>query len=841
MVVNGNGNVGIGMTTPLAYLDITGTNNRTNSLQLRSGNDNSGTSSNQILFGWNSTAQYRHAIKTRHNASSSVGNSIDFYLWNQGTDPIDTIGTKAAVTIDGNDRGMIGIGTTTPKSEVHISDGSASLKTVNDAGGYGASMLITDNNIPRIYLEEAGQGTNQKLMDIHSIGQRISIGALTDPGSAWVGNQDLFTVTRAGNVGINTGAPTVLLDVEGGTTSPAFKLVDGTQGAGKLLVSDASGNATWQPASAAAGTTVSNTAGTNTISTTVNGVTGTPVTVPNIYTADGTLTANRTVTMGNDNITFASGFGNFYFSPVNGINAGGGGNVAMGDNVTASGGTSAVFGTSNNATGTGSFAFGWQNNATGTLSSALGGQQNTASGYGSMATGGSNTASGGWSLASGEFNTASGATSCAIGSSNTASGSQSLALGLNNTSSGVQSFTLGAGLQAPSQGEVVVGSFNTGYTPSSTTNWIGSDRLFTIGNGNPGFTSSNAVVVLKNGYVGIGTSSPSFVLDVVGRARMQAGGGSAGIWYTNAANTANNGFIGMEDDNHLGMFGNTGAGWGLTMNLTNGYVGIGTSGAVVPLEVDLATGSSPYSATAVNSTHFAAGATALTNSPATGLNGVNGVVAISAQGDIVGKGTITVASSVTYSDERIKDVIGQSDGIHDLDLLSRIKITDYTMKDKLWWGDKAFKKVIAQQVEQVYPLAVNKRTDFIPNIYAFASKVEKTDKGYLVTVDKTLPELKSDKIRLEVHGMGRVEATLVAVPGTNQMLLSTASDLTGKEVFVFGMEVNDFRTVDYEALSTLNISATQELARRCHQRKTEYHYGKIVAGAVQAWTLARAL
>jgi hypothetical protein len=30
---------------------------------------------------------------------------------------------------------------------------------------------------------------------------------------------------------------------------------------------------------------------------------------------------------------------------------------------------------------------------------------------------------------------------------------------------------------------------------------------------------------------------------------------------------------------------------------------------------------------------------------------------------------------------------------------------------------------------------------------------------------------------------------------------------------VYGEEVNDFRTVDYEGLTTLNISATQELSK----------------------------
>lgn len=35
-----------------------------------------------------------------------------------------------------------------------------------------------------------------------------------------------------------------------------------------------------------------------------------------------------------------------------------------------------------------------------------------------------------------------------------------------------------------------------------------------------------------------------------------------------------------------------------------------------------------------------------------------------------------------------------------------------------------------------------------------------------------------------------------------------------KRVFVYGREVKDFRSVDYEAISMLNVSATQELARR---------------------------
>ncbi|HLP51242.1 MAG TPA: collagen-like protein [Chitinophagales bacterium] len=50
-----------------------------------------------------------------------------------------------------------------------------------------------------------------------------------------------FTILRNGKVGIGTSAPTAVLDVNG-----SFKLANGTQGLGKVLTSDVSGNATWQ-------------------------------------------------------------------------------------------------------------------------------------------------------------------------------------------------------------------------------------------------------------------------------------------------------------------------------------------------------------------------------------------------------------------------------------------------------------------------------------------------------------------------------------------------------------------------------------------------------------------
>ncbi len=153
----------------------------------------------------------------------------------------------------------------------------------------------------------------------------------------------------------------------------------------------------------------------------------------------------------------------------------------------------------------------WDNVSIGNYSIALG-NDNVAYGSASIAMGANTGAIGNFSIAMGSSTVASGTSSIAMGHSTQASANYATAMGYNSIASGWYSTAMGENTIAKSGFETVLGRWNSDYTPSSTSGWIGSDRLFTIGNGTSTSTRSDAIVILKNGNTGIGNASPRFPL-----------------------------------------------------------------------------------------------------------------------------------------------------------------------------------------------------------------------------------------------------------------------------------------------------------------------------------------
>jgi hypothetical protein len=112
-----------------------------------------------------------------------------------------------------------------------------------------------------------------------------------------------------------------------------------------------------------------------------------------------------------------------------------------------------------------------------------------------------------------------------IGAESIASANFSTALGAGSSASGHSFTALGVYTRASSYRETAIGSFNTVVAPIARAIWMEKDRLLVIGNGEDTNSRSDAMVVLKNGNTGIGTSTPGFRLQVDDGSDCKVSGG----------------------------------------------------------------------------------------------------------------------------------------------------------------------------------------------------------------------------------------------------------------------------------------------------------------------------
>jgi len=238
---------------------------------------------------------------------------------------------------------------------------------------------------------------------------------------------------------------------------------------------------------------------------------------------------------------------------------------------------SVAFGEGNRASAWYSVAAGDSNSVTNQSASAFG-EYNTVSGWAATSLGSNNTVSGRQSLTTGYSNTASGWNAIVAGSSNTASGDSSLVNGMSSTASGYMSNALGNGLNSPGLLQTSFGRFNHVSGTEDPTSWVATDPLFVIGNGSGAGARANALTILKNGNVGVGTASPGISLDLGSRTdavRLPAGNSTTDRPTTPANgmiryNTTDNRFEAYENGAWVNMIGGGGGGSGTVTSITAG-------------------------------------------------------------------------------------------------------------------------------------------------------------------------------------------------------------------------------------------------------------------------------
>jgi hypothetical protein len=155
----------------------------------------------------------------------------------------------------------------------------------------------------------------------------------------------------------------------------------------------------------------------------------------------------------------------------------------------------------------------WSNANIGDFSIGLGtntiakGPYSTAFGANTIATGVAATAMGSVSQATGVLATA-------MGEGTVASGDFTTATGYYTTAAGKHSTTMGISTIAKAWSSTVVGAYNDPVIANNETLQAFYSPLFIVGNGTDVNNRSNALVVLNNGRVGVGTSTPAAPLHV---------------------------------------------------------------------------------------------------------------------------------------------------------------------------------------------------------------------------------------------------------------------------------------------------------------------------------------
>jgi hypothetical protein len=262
-------NVGIGTVTPVRKLDIsgdlnisTGSSIYVNNVRVfnNTGNSNTFLGSNA---GVNNTNISNTFLGFEAGRANTTGTYNLFVGRGAGVANIDGsynafVGPDAGFSLTtGNLNTFLGFNagfsTTSTTSSTFIGNKAGESNTTGRYNTFvgeraGETNTTGEENTMIGRITGAGNTTGQRLT---LVGQGANVGANGLTNATAIGYGAIVTTSNAvvlgssANVGIGTSSPSTKLHVNS-ASSPAVRIVDGTQGLGKVLVSDASGNASWR-------------------------------------------------------------------------------------------------------------------------------------------------------------------------------------------------------------------------------------------------------------------------------------------------------------------------------------------------------------------------------------------------------------------------------------------------------------------------------------------------------------------------------------------------------------------------------------------------------------------
>ena len=175
---------------------------------------------------------------------------------------------------------------------------------------------------------------------------------------------------------------------------------------------------------------------------------------------------------------------------------------------------------------------------------------------------------------------------------------------------------------------------------------------------------------------------------------------------------------------------------------------------------------------------------------------------------------------VSTSDQRIKKDIRYSKGAEDLQTLLKLRVADYRLIED-GASAKVHKGFIAQEVEKILPDVVMTTTNVVPDINAFAQRLSLTGDQLTIVLDTKHGLQVGDRVSIGADKYSKNLFTVSKTESAQSFSVSEWASALPEKLLVYGREVKDFKAVNYQEISNLNISATQELARRVAQLEAE--------------------
>ncbi len=282
---------------------------------------------------------------------------------------------------------------------------------------------------------------------------------------------------------------------------------------------------------------------------------------------------------------------------------------------------------------------------------------------------------------------------------------------------------------------------------------------------------ANVMVMNTLGRVGLGTTNPSYLLDVAGDINLtgtlrQNGTVFSGSQWTTGTNNV--------------YFLNS--------------VGIGTSIVTYPLTVTSIAGASkaaPYSNLAYQSGGWYQAYQAST----------------AATLKIFTDGNIGCTEVDVFSDRRIKKDIKDFDTTESLNIIKRLRLREFKYTDPVEHGTKTYKGLVAQEVLEVVDEAVALHQGIVPTIFQVPT-------SFQGSVAQFANEIQGISVGDTIKVLDEESERPLIVIRLDPREIEFSEPLVGPRIFVYGQVVKDLHTVSYDRLVPLLIGAIQALASK---------------------------